>query len=84
MWREYIKRCIGKPVAHYKDESSSLRVILGKCEFIGAPLCVERSTVPNMVGMNGIVIKETKSLMEIITQKSQRKSVYDVDDFLKE
>lgn len=70
MWRRYIKRCVGKPVAHLKNESSSLRVILGKCEFIGADIKVEKSTDPSLVGKRGIVVKETKDMFAVVTGRS--------------
>lgn len=72
MWREYIKRCIGKPIVN----SGSLGVILGKCEFIGADLRVEKSTSPTVVGLKGIVIKETQKIFEIVNENSELKSNY--------
>lgn len=77
MWREYIKRCIGKPVTHLNDaNSSSLRVILGKCEFIGADLKVEKCTDTSLIGVSGIVVRETQKMMGIVTTQSRFKSMY--------
>lgn len=75
MWREYIKKCIGKPVIHLTDKNSSLMVILAKCEFIGASVKVEKCLSSGMVGMSGIVIKETQKVFHIVTEKSALKSM---------
>lgn len=73
MWREYIKRCIGGPV---KEENNSLRVILGKCEFIGGDVTVEKALSAGCVGMNGIVIKETQKMFGIVNKNSKYQGMY--------
>lgn len=70
MWREYIRRAIGKPVAQVTEGGNSLSLILSKCEFLGADVRVEKSKDPNMVGTRGIVVRETRKMFEIINSRS--------------
>lgn len=64
-----LRRCIGKPA-----ENNTLRLTLSKCEFIGAEVTVEKSTSTSMVGLSGIIVRETQRLFEIINKKSEYKS----------
>lgn len=74
MWREYIRRAIGKSVAQVTEGGNNLSLILSKCELLGADVRVEKSKDPGMVGMRGIVVRETRMMIEIVNSRSQHKS----------
>lgn len=67
-----MKRMIGKPCV--KEDNRSLGMILGKCEFVGGEVKIEKCSTDSMVGMQGIIIKETRNYFTIVNDKSKTKS----------
>lgn len=55
---------------------------LTSADFHGAKVMVVRSKCVSMVGLRGIVLRDTKFTFQIITQQNELKSTQGSDDFL--
>lgn len=75
MWKNYMRENL-ELVNRTEVDCSTLSTILSKSELIGAEVTIDRSIVPNYVGMQGIIVLESKSTFQIVTKKSKLKSKY--------
>ena len=72
MWIGYIRETLGQDLYHGGQAASGK---LASAEFVGAKLNVSRSSCPSRVGLEGIVIKDTKYTFEMITQRNAIKII---------
>ena len=75
MWKNYMRENL-ELVNRTEVDCSTLSTVLSKSELIGAEIVVERSIVPSYVGIQGIIVLESKSTFQIVTKKSKLKSKY--------
>ncbi|KAI0149221.1 Rof/RNase P-like protein [Pestalotiopsis sp. NC0098] len=72
LWNGYIKEILGSEI-HSGGQGASAK--LAAADYHGAQVEVCRSRNPGRVGIQGIVIKDTRFTFEIITEKNQVKLV---------
>lgn len=72
LWHEYIREILGKEI---NTGGQSAAAKLASAEFHGAGVEVVRSHCPGRVGIAGIVVRDRKFVVEIITKKRGLKIV---------
>lgn len=77
MWQGYMQEILGlhsQSGMHVTAQSAGSK--LASAEFHGAHLRIVRSRCAGMVGLEGIVIRDTKFTFQIITARNELKSVW--------
>jgi ribonuclease P protein subunit POP4 len=72
LWLGYIREVLGKDI-HVGSTDVAAR--LSSADFHGAVVEVSRSACPSRIGLKGIVIKDSRFVFEIITEKNQLKTI---------
>lgn len=76
MWKQYMRQNLdlGGPLPDFTSSDwGNFATILARSELVGAEMTVVRSKVPNLVGMTGTVVLETKMTFQIVTKESKLK-----------
>ncbi|KAI9018287.1 RNase P/MRP, p29 subunit [Hyaloraphidium curvatum] len=69
LWNSYIGELVGTRV----DANAPAKLM--KADYHGAILTVVKATAPSLVGLSGIVIKETENTFQIVTRHNRLKVV---------
>jgi len=77
MWVEYMWEVLGmKEGQKSYVTAQSAGSLLGSADYHGADLMVVRSRCVGMVGLRGIVVRDTKFTFQVITNKNELKSMF--------
>ena len=74
LWCEYMRDILGLQSRQHV-EANSVGPLLASADYHGAVLEVVRSRCPSRVGLQGIVVRETRSTFELITVRNELKTV---------
>ncbi|CAG9854768.1 unnamed protein product [Phyllotreta striolata] len=79
MWKSYMienLNIIGKPlINHLTPNWAGFSAVFAKSELIGAEITVVRSKNPNLIGLTGTVVLETKMTFQIVSPDSKLKKI---------
>lgn len=67
LWKEYISDLI--------ESQSNIESLMLRADYHGALIKVIQSKAPQMVGIEGIIIQETKNTFKVITQQDKYKGI---------
>ena len=77
MWSSYMREILGiEDKQHTFITAQNKGSILASADYHGAEVLVVRSKCAGMVGLKGIVIRDTKFTFQIITEKNELKSQF--------
>jgi ribonuclease P protein subunit POP4 len=74
LWQGYVAELIGT-VPTNAGAMTQLELKLAKADLHGAILCVTQSRTPSCVGLQGIMIRETRDTFVIVTKKNKVKHI---------
>lgn len=69
LWTSYINKLVG---TEWKNVQSILPSLV-RADLHGCIVSLERSKIPSLVGMSGIILKETRAALEILTRENKLK-----------
>ncbi|KAJ5070941.1 ribonuclease p subunit p29 [Anaeramoeba ignava] len=75
LWNQYIDQLFQDINLSDKKISQSILSKIARADFHGCILTVIKSKCPSLIGINGIVLQETKSTFKIITKENKLKSI---------
>jgi hypothetical protein len=70
LWTSYIVALLG-PTSGWKNISNLLPTLV-RADYHGCVVRVERSKIPSLIGIEGIVLKENKTTFEILTKTADK------------
>ncbi|XP_045466912.1 ribonuclease P protein subunit p29 [Harmonia axyridis] len=78
MWKQYLRQNLdlAKKAPTCQDQDwTNFSTIIAKSELIGAKITIVRSKVPSLIGMQGILVLETKMTFQMVTPASEIKII---------
>jgi len=78
LWKDYMRELLDLPhyePKNFKPDSDPLRIKVCRADYHGARLKVTKSLVGNNVGLEGMVLMETRNTFQILTESDALKTI---------